>query len=147
MSIAVFPFTAHVAEATGRMLRLQGEVSASQVNRRIRERFGDRHYVHRSVRYTLSTFLDFGALTAGEKRGEYLPGKILRSGSSEELNWIVESLLYSRDESNIPLNHINQHTALFPFTIGHLSSSTLRSNPRVEIFRHGMAEELVGLAN
>ena len=84
MSMAAYPFVAHVAEATGRLLRLQDEVQASQVNVRIREHFGDRHFVYRSVRYNLSTFLDADALKAGERTGTYIKGKTYRPKSETE---------------------------------------------------------------
>ena len=84
MHIAAYPFIARVAEATGRLLRLQGEAHASQVNVRIRELFGDRHFVYRSVRYNLSTFLESGALQEGSKSGNYLIGRVMKPRDAKE---------------------------------------------------------------
>ena len=145
MSMAAYPFIAHVAEATGRLLRLQGEAQASQVNFRIRENFGDRHFVYRSVRYNLSTFLDAGALKTGGKTGTYINGKIYRPKSGQEIGWLVESLLQAQDTTTLPFQRILQHGALFPFSMDDLNISALTANPRIEIFRHGMNEQLIGL--
>ncbi len=114
MCMAAYPFIAHVAEATGRLLRLQGEAHASQVNVRIRERFGDRHFVYRSVRYNLSTFLESGALQEGKKPGIYLRGRVMEPRDAKEISWIVEALLDSQDEANLSLPRILAHSALFP---------------------------------
>ena len=146
MCMAAYPFIAHVAEATGRLLRLQGEALATQVNVRIREQFGDRHFVYRSVRYNLSTFLESGALLKGKKPGIYLRGRVIKPRDAKEIAWIVEALLHSQDEVNLALPQIAVHGALFPFDLTDLSLTALRGNPRLDLFRHGLSETLIGLS-
>ena len=145
MSMAAYPFIGHVAEATGRLLRLQREAHASQVNRRIREVFGDRHFVYRSVRYNLSTFLDTEALRKGRKPGAYVRAKTYHPRSDQEIGWLVEALLHAQDTPRLPFERIPQHGALFPFNMEGLTISALTGNPRIEVFRHGMNEQLIGL--
>ena len=145
MCMAAYPFIAHVAEATGRLLRLQGEAHGSQVNVRIRERFGDRHFVYRSVRYNLSTFLEAGALHAGEKPGIYLRGRVMKPRDAKEVAWIVEALLHSQEDVNLSLPMILAHAALFPIDLSDLDLAALKSNARLEIFRHSLSENLIGL--
>ena len=147
MCIASYPFIGHVAEATGRLLRLQGEVQAVQVNQRIREKYGDRHFVHRSVRYNLSTFLDLGALRQGAKRGVYIKEDVYQPMSDTEISWLIEAVLHTKINSNLPFTHLIQHGSLFPFNIADLSVTSLKKNPRIEIFRHGLNEELVGISD
>jgi hypothetical protein len=145
MCLAAYPFIAHVAEATGRLLRLQGSAQALQVNVRLRERFGDRHFVHRSVRYNLSTFLEAGALKEGATKGVYQRGRLMKPRDDRETAWLVEALLHAQDQTNLPLPLIMAHGALFPFDLTGLSLATLRANPRLEVFRHSLDETLVGL--
>ena len=146
MCIAAYPFIGHVADATGRLFRLQGEAHARQVNQRIREKFGDRHFVYRSVRYNLSTFLDLGAVRQGSKNGIYLKGKKHFPKTDIEKAWLIEALLHAQDETSLPFSRLSQHSALFPFDMGDLSIAAIVQNPRVEVFRHGLNDELVGLA-
>ncbi|MEI6315121.1 MAG: hypothetical protein WCO89_09645 [Syntrophus sp. (in: bacteria)] len=145
MCLAAYPFIAHVAESTGRLLRLQGEAQAAQVNVRIREQFGDRHFVYRSVRYNLSTFLESGALQEGKKPGIYLHGQVMKPRDAKEMGWIVEALLHSQDEANLSLPQILVHGALFPIDLSLLNLATLKANIRLEIFRHSLTENLIGL--
>jgi hypothetical protein len=145
MCIAAYPFIGSVAEAAGRLLRLQGTVQAGQVNIRLRERFGDRHFVHRSVRYNLSTFLEAGALKEGKVRGVYTRDRFMTPRSDEESAWLVEALLHSQDDPHLPLQQIIAHGAFFPFEVKDLTLATLKVNPRIEVFRHGLTEALVSV--
>lgn len=145
MCIAAYPFIGSVAEATGRLLRLQGSAQAGQVNVRLRERFGDRHFVHRSVRYNLSTFRDSGALKEGKPKGVYSRGRYLTPRTDEEMAWLVEALLLSQEEPHLPLQQIIAHGVLFPFDMKDLSLATLKTNPRIDVFRHGLNEVLISI--
>jgi hypothetical protein len=145
MCIAAYPFIGSVAEATGRLLRLQGTAQAGQVNVRLRERFGDRHFVHRSVRYNLSTFLEAGALKEGAPKGTYIRGRMMTPRAAEELAWLVEALLHTQDDPSLPLQQILAHGALFPFDMAALNLAAINANPRLDVFRHGLSETLIGL--
>lgn len=146
MCIAAYPFIGCVAEATGRLLRLQGTAQAGQVNVRLRERFGDRHFVYRSVRYNLSTFLEIGALKEGSPQGVYTRGRVLKPRNDQETSWLVEALLHTQEDPSLPLTQIIAHGALFPFDMTELTLSALNANSRIEVFRHGMTEALIGIA-
>ncbi|MFH1981484.1 MAG: hypothetical protein ABIL58_06555, partial [Pseudomonadota bacterium] len=146
MCIAAYPFIGAVAESTGRLLRVQGEAQAGEVNVRLRERFGDRHFVHRSVRYNLSTFFEGGALQQGAKVGTYTKGHTMKTRNNTETAWIVEALLHSQTESSMPLQQIALHGALFPFELSAFGVGVVQANPRLELFRHGLGENLIALS-
>ena len=145
MCIAAYPFIGSVAEATGRLLRLQGEAHAAEVNVRLRERFGDRHFVHRSVRYNLSTFFESGALAQGPKAGAYIRGRTMQPRNDGEAAWLVEALLHSQTEPSMPLQQIATHGALFPFDLSAVGVGVVQANSRLELFRHGLTENLVAI--
>ena len=110
---------------------------------RLRQRFGDRHFVHRSVRYNLSTFLESGALTEGSKPGIYVRGRVMKPRNVRELSWLVEALLHAQDQTNLSLQQIIVHGALFPFDLTGLALGDMKSNPHLEVFRHGLTESTV----
>jgi len=143
MCLAAYPFIGSVAEATGRLLRLQGTAQAAQINVRLRERFGDRPFVHRSVRYNLSTFREFGALKEAASKGQYEVGRIVEPRTDLEAAWLIEALLHAQEDPSLPLPNLLAHGALFPFNMTQLTVTTLKANPRLDIFRHGMNELLV----
>ena len=145
MCIAAYPFIGAVAESTGRLLRLQGEAQASEVNVRLRERFGDRHFVHRSVRYNLSTFFESGALKQGRRAGTYIQGRTMKPRNDLETAWIVEALLHSQTEPSMPIEKVAVHGALFPFKLSRIGVGLVQANPRLELFRHGLTDNLIAL--
>ena len=71
MCMAVYPFFGTVADAVGRLLRLQGTASAAQVQRRLRERYGERETVARAARRILRAYIDWGVLQETEEKGLY----------------------------------------------------------------------------
>jgi hypothetical protein len=52
----------------------------------------------------------------------------------------------AQDERSLPLQQIASHGALFPFDMGNVNLTALKTNPRLEVFRHGLNENLVGLS-
>jgi len=62
MVMAVYPFWAAVAGHTGRLLKLQNTAAASQVQRRMREEYGERETVSRASRRVLRSFVDWDVL-------------------------------------------------------------------------------------
>ena len=50
MTMTVYPFWGAVAATVGRLLNLQGTAAATQVQRRIREQYGERETVSRATR-------------------------------------------------------------------------------------------------
>ena len=50
ISMAVYPFWGAVAASVGRLLRLQGTAAASHIQRRVREKYGERETVSRAAR-------------------------------------------------------------------------------------------------
>jgi hypothetical protein len=61
MTIAVYPFVGVVAEAVGRLIRLQGSCAAVQVQRRVREQLGERETMARAARRVLRCFIRHSA--------------------------------------------------------------------------------------
>jgi hypothetical protein len=143
MCIAAYPFIGAVAEATGRLFRIQGNATALQINTRIREQYGDRHFVHRSVRYNLSTFLDFGVVKTEKRSGTYTPGKRTELRTDEEIAWLVEALLHAQEPPSLDFDRIGDHPALFPFDTGILTETALSSSSRLELYRHSRTKLLV----
>lgn len=145
MAVAAYPFIGSVAESVGRLLKLQGTARISDIKRRMSERFGDRDFVRRVVRYDVSSFLDWGVLSETKAKGEYIAGSVVPVNQSNLAAWLSEAILHTRIEASLPLGQLRQHPMLFPFKLSETDVGSSKVNPRLHTLRHGHTEELVML--
>jgi len=145
MAIAAYPFVGSVAEAMGRLLRIQKEARRIDVQRRLREQHGDRDFVDRITRYNISSFLDWGVIEEGKKGGVYHSSNQRRSKNPAHLAWLAEAVLISRGEAQMAFSHICHNPILFPISVEAINASILRTNPRLRVTRQGLNEDFVSL--
>jgi hypothetical protein len=143
MSMAAYPFFGAVAEATGRLLRLQGSAGAAQVQRRTREQLGERETVARAARRILRCFVDWAVLQETAEKGIYQAAPVRPVEDKTLAGWLVESALAADGSDSAPVRAIVQSPLLFPFSLGTLSASDLSSGTRLELFRQGAREDMV----
>lgn len=146
MIMAAYPFWSAVATQVGRLLRLQGSAAATQVQRRVREQYGERETVARRTRYVLRSYLDWGVLQETGKMGIYSGGSVIPLEEPRLIAWLVEAALKTRPNGSAPLKDLIDSPGLFPFRIRSFhSESLIAASTRLDILRHGLNEELVML--
>jgi len=145
MTIAVYPFVGAVAEAVGRLLRLQSSYAAVQVQRRVREQLGERETVARAARRALRCFIDWGVRQETPEKGVYHSVPVRSVTDKKLATWLIEGILLASGSNAAPLKAIVQSSALFPFVVGPLSIGDLEGHNRLEWFRQGLDEEMVML--
>ncbi len=148
MVSAVYPFWSSVAAQIGRLLKLQGTVTSIQIQRRIREQYGERETVSRRARYIIRSFLDWGVLRETERKGIYKAQKALLINDIRLIAWLIEASLYASKNGSIPLKELVDSPALFPFQITSVRAESLvATSQKLEFLRHGLDEELMMLKN
>ena len=146
MATAAYPFWGAVASQTGRLLRLQGVAAAAQVQRRIREGYGDRPTVSRAARRVLRSFVDWSVLKDTATKGVYEQGDQHPIAAAELVAWVVEAILHGGANGAAPMRDLLDHPGLFPFRLMHVAAGRLVSlSPRLDLLRHGLDEDLVML--
>ncbi len=147
MCMAVYPFFGTVADAVGRLLRLQGTASAAQVQRRLRERYGERETVARAARRILRTYIDWGVLRETEEKGLYRAATKRPIDDTQLALWAIKAVLFATDDTPRPPSTLLRGPNLFPFDLPLPSIAELESCTALDIFRHGLDQEvLLGLA-
>lgn len=144
-AIAAYPFFGVVAETTGRLLRLQETVSASQVQRRLKERFGERETVARAARRVLRTFIDWGVLLDTDKKGIYRQADTILIRNPDLLTWMAEAIIRASEKRQVSVEELRQSLQLFPFVLSKLTAISLEANERLEVSRQGLGDEYVGI--
>ena len=146
MVMAVYPFWGHVASQVGRLLRLQGSAGAAQVQRRMREQYGERETVSRAARRILRSFLDWGVLKESDMRGTYRSGIPSAISDPRTIAWLVEAHLRTLSNGSAELSDVLDSTSLFPFKLLHLFAEQLLGNSEhLDVLRHGLDQNLVML--
>ena len=145
MAISSYPFVGSVAEACGRLLKLQSEANRADIQRRLREQHGDRDFVSRITRYDISSFLDWGVIAETKKAGFYLQGKPVQPRNAGQLAWLAEAVLISRGKTQMRVSELRNHPALFPIALDALNASVLKANPRLRVGRQSLYQEFVFL--
>jgi hypothetical protein len=146
MVMAVYPFWSSVALQVGRLLRLQDSAAAAHVQRRVREQYGERETVSRSARRVLRSYLDWGVLQETESKGIYTIGTTLYIDDPQLVSWLTETALHARVNGSAPLRDLLDGPSFFPFRIKPIHAENLvAASSRLDIFRHGLDEDLVML--
>ena len=146
MIMAAYPFWASVAAQVGRLLRLQDSVAAAQVQRRVREQYGERETVSRRVRYVLRSYVDWNVLDETARNGVYCAARPLPVDDPGLIAWLVESSLHAKPGATAPLKDVTGSPSLFPFRLEPMpTEDLLAACPRISVLRHGLDDELVML--
>ena len=146
MVMAVYPFWSGVATQTGRLLRLQGSAAAAHIQRRVREKYGERETVSRAARRVLRSYLDWGVLQETSTKGIYSAGATLAIDDSRLIAWLVEASLRARANGSAPLKDLIDSPSLFPFRIKPVHAESLvAASSRLDLLRHGLDDDLVML--
>ena len=147
MTLAAYPFWGVVAEQAGRLLRLQSTIAAAQIQRRIRESYGERPTVSRATARVLRSFIDWGALADTAAKGVYAQGEQRAIEDGKVVAWLAEALLHGQPSGAAGLTRLLRHPSLFPYRPPYMAASQLAAHsPRLEALRQGLDEEVLMLA-
>ncbi|MGA2351465.1 MAG: hypothetical protein ABSF70_13600 [Terracidiphilus sp.] len=146
MVMAAYPFWSGVAAQVGRLLRLQGSATAAQIQRRVKEQYGERETVSRAARRVLRSYLDWGVLRESGTTGIYTTGTTLAVDDSRQIVWLAEAFLHARGNCSTPLNELVGSPSFFPLRIKQVyAGSLVAASPRLKFIRHGLDDDLVML--
>ncbi len=146
MIMAAYPFWGSVAGQTGRLLRLQENVSASQIQRRLRERFGERETVSRATRRVIHSFVDWGVLNGTKEIGVYKKEHKYTIDDPKVISWLIEASLHARTNKAATIKEILSSPNIFPFCLDHISAEQVVSlSSHLDLLRHGLDDILVML--
>ena len=147
MCMAVYPFFGTVADAVGRLLRLQGTAGAAQVQRRLRERFGERETVARAARRIMRAYIDWGVLMETDEKGLYR-GTAKRAIDDARLAvWAIKAMLLASSDNPRSTSTLLRGPHLFPFDMVLPSMRELEACEALETSYHGLDQEpLIGLS-
>jgi len=145
VSIATYPFFAHVAEVVGRLTALQGDCATTEVHRRMSERYGEREGTYRMTNMVLQTQADWGAISRVEKNKRLIRQSTLPVTRSNLTAWLMEAAIRSAGKP-ISAAAITSLPVLYPFVIEGSAAYSAAENSFLEITSVGGGKEVISLA-
>ena len=147
MCMAVYPFFGTVADTVGRLLRLQGSAGAAQVQRRLRERLGERETVARAAQRILRAFIDWGVLLETQEKGLYRGTEKRAIDDPPLALWAIKAILAASGDHPRSASGLLHGPHLFPFEIALPAIPELEACEALEISHHGLDRQvLLGLS-
>jgi hypothetical protein len=142
MIMNVYPFFRDVVELIGDMFSMQDEITLAQIYRRTVESWGERPTVKHALNKLVGSLWQWGVLEK-VKTGTYAARPKLSIGKTDQL-WLLESLVRSSPEKEMPLISAITSAALFPFAIN-LFKENLLSCDNFELTRQGLNSDIITL--
>ncbi len=143
MTMAVYPFFGQIAEQIGRLLRLQGDFTATHLQRRVREKYGQRETVYRAARRTMRSMVDWGVLSDAGEKGHYQRGKVCSVKDRAVAVWLVEAVIRSNGDASANLRSLCDSPCLYPVRLPALTRHDLQGHPRLDCQRQGLDQDVV----
>ena len=143
---AAYPFWFNTARQTGRLLNLQDRVAQSQIFDRLKEQYGDRETVSRNARYTVRSFVAWGALKDSEAKGCYEKAAPVSIADTNLAILMFESALLATPEARSALGLLLNNPAFFPFQLPVMTGDFVsQRSERIDVVRYGLDDELLKL--
>ena len=144
ITLVAYPVFWDIAVLTGRLLRLQCEVTSGQIRRGIVSEWGDRTTLTRSVNRILQSMKAWGVLVKKDNDKAYTWSRKNESNNLDVILWLIEAVLKAEETITLPVTSLERHPALFPFKIK-LSRSELMESKRFELSKQGLDRQMVSL--
>ena len=145
MCLATHPFVRSTAAAVGRLLALQETVALSQISRRAAESWGERSTVKHAALQLARSFIEWDVLRRTAARGIYRAAPGIRIADDDAVGpWLLEAGLANSDQRERPFRSLVASPVFFPFRLD-LRATCVARNPRLELYRQGLDEDLVVL--
>ncbi len=135
MALASHPFFAAVADSIGRLLKLHGEFTALQINRRLKEQLGDRASILRATEAVLQTLVEWQVIReAPDRKRCFVGGSLVAVASKPRTLWMLEACVLASGKS---LNPNETSNLTFPFKLANLVEVDFNQQSRLRLAQTG----------
>jgi hypothetical protein len=142
MVAVVYPFWLSVGAQVGRLLRIQGSAATAQVQRRVREKYGERETVSRAVRRVLRSYVDWNVIQKTTRKGVYGAGTNLPVKDAQLIAWLAEAHLSAASKRSVSLRDLFSRPEFFPFQFKQMTAKTIAdASPGLDVLRHGSSDD------
>jgi hypothetical protein len=145
VSIATYPFFAHVAEMVGRLTAIQGDCATTEVHRRMSERYGEREGTYRMTNMVLQSQGDWGAIRRVEGGRRIVRESSIAIAGTTLTGWLIEAAIRSVGKP-LPMAAVGSLPVLYPFLMETSLAYAAAENKLLEIRSVGAGREVIAMS-
>ncbi len=145
MLLLAYPLFRDAATAIGRLLRLQGEFTLGQLQRRLVEGWGERSTVRRALQRIVRSMVQWQALTDAPTPGHFQAAPPIKTNSKPLQLWFIRASLKASRNEMVEADHLFSQPMAFPFKLT-IKKSDLRRSKNFEIHRQGIDMDMVAIS-
>lgn len=143
-AIASYPFFGKTAETTGRLLRLQGDCSIKEIQRRMAESYGDRNGIERAVARVLQSQAQWGVFERDPEGKRIILTSTTSIYTDALITWLIEAAVLYTGKS-ISISSLQTLAVLFPFTLPESLTYLVSKSPNLMLRSEGPSNQFVTL--
>ncbi|UED70185.1 MULTISPECIES: hypothetical protein [Brevibacillus] len=141
LTILAYSFFRDAVHEMGKLFKLQDELSSEQINRKMKNLYGDRRRIEVATSAVLTSLRSWNIIDS-QKNTNRIAQKC-RIENSDVKSWLVEVLLTATESGAMTMQFINDHPLLFPFEYS-IAQSDLKTE-RFMVTRQGIDMVMIGL--
>ena len=145
VSIATYPFFAHVAEMVGRLTAIQGDCATTEVHRRMSERYGEREGTYRMTNTVLQSQADWGSIRRVESGRRIVREPSMAVTGTTLTGWLIEAAIRSAGKP-LSITTVGALPLLFPFRMETSLAYAAAENNLLEIRSVGAGRDVIAIS-
>ncbi len=142
MILSTYPFFKDIASEIGRLTSRQHDFSSSQIDRKIKELYGDRRRVEVAYQAVLTSMKNWGVVIQ-KKQGVYVLPEKIKIFNNKIINWLTEVAIVASKRECIQMDEVSTLSYLFPFAFN--INTGLLDNSIFEITNQGINKIVIGI--
>ena len=144
MLLLAYPLFRDAATAIGRLLKLQGEFTLGQLQRRLVDGWGERSTVKRALQRIVRSMVQWGTLADAQTSGHFQVGLLIATESKPLQLWFVRACLQASRTEMVEADQLFSQSMAFPFKLT-IRKADLRQSEDFEIHRQGIDMDMVAI--
>lgn len=145
MCLLAYPLFRDTATAIGRLLKLQGEFTLAQLQRKLIDQWGERSTITRAFQRIVRSMVEWGTLADAKTPGHFQAANVIATNSKPLQLWFLRACHHAGQKETVEAEQLLSQPLIFPFKLA-IKSLDLRRSKDFIIHRQGIDMDMVALA-
>ncbi len=144
MCLLAYPLFRDTANAIGRLLKLQGEFTLAQLQRKLIDQWGERSTVTRAFQRIVRSMIEWGTLADADTPGHFEAAPVIVTNSKPLQLWFLQACHQAGHKEAVEADQLLSQPLAFPFKLS-IKTTDLRRSKNFTIHRQGIDMDMVAM--